>query len=76
MVLLSGGSSCLHAFAFMDYNNKKLNIHLKTNFNKSKMRKNIENQFKNTKKVLALCVNATCVLAFVCTSLSKFKDFC
>jgi len=38
-----------YAFAFMDYNNKKLNIHLKTSFDNSKMRKNITYEIQNFK---------------------------
>ena len=30
-----------YAFVFMDYNSKKLNIHVKTNFDNNKMTKNI-----------------------------------
>ena len=36
-----------YAFALMDYQNKKLNIHLKTNFNNNKISKNISHEIKN-----------------------------
>ena len=36
-----------YVFALMDYQNKKLNIHLKTNFNNNKISKNISHEIKN-----------------------------
>jgi len=36
-----------YVFALMDYENKKLNIHLKTNFNDNKISKNISHEIKN-----------------------------
>ena len=36
-----------YVFALMDYQNKKLNIHLKTNFNNNKISKNITYEIKN-----------------------------
>ena len=36
-----------YVFALMDYQNEKLNIHLKTNFNNNKISKNISHEIKN-----------------------------
>ena len=36
-----------YVFVLMDYQNKKLNIHLKTNFNNNKISKNITHEIKN-----------------------------
>ncbi len=36
-----------YVFALIDYQNKKLNIHLKTNFNNNKISKNISHEVKN-----------------------------
>ena len=36
-----------YVFALMDYQNKKLNIHLKINFNNNKISKNISYEIKN-----------------------------
>ena len=43
-----------YVFAIMDYENKKLNIHLKTNFNNNKNSKNISYDINNIKDQLAL----------------------
>ena len=43
-----------YVFAIMDYENKKLNIHLKTNFNNNKKSKNIFYDINNIKDQLAL----------------------
>ena len=43
-----------YVFAFMDYHNKKLDVHLKTNFNGNKTSKNISYELKDINDVLIL----------------------
>ena len=43
-----------YVFALMDYRNKKLNVHLKTNFNKNKISKNIFYDINNIEDELVL----------------------
>ena len=43
-----------YVFALIDYENKKLNIHLKTNFNNKKISKNVSYELKNINDKLVL----------------------